>query len=105
MTKTDNFFRIFSWVVFWLENILIVSVPIVTQLHPKDVTAISDSLSKVIFSLGFLAIIIVFQIITYFAIKNISNKKWNIVLLVLGIIHNPLYLISSIGFLISEREN
>ncbi|APX73218.1 hypothetical protein BTM29_11960 [Companilactobacillus allii] len=103
MTKTNRLSQIFAWVIFWIENILIISIPVVTVLHPKDVTGIPDNISKVIFSFGFLGVIIILQIITYFSIRNIDSYKWNINLLILGLIHNPLYLIPSIICMVNNR--
>jgi len=105
MAKENHIFQTISWVIFGIEMIFILIVPIVTYLHPKDPTVIPDNVFKMILSLYFLLIVVIFQVLTFFAIKYMKNTKWTIVLIIMGFVHDPLYLIPAIGELLLHLRN
>ncbi|KRK81139.1 hypothetical protein [Companilactobacillus nodensis] len=107
MDRNSKVFQRIAWIIFSIELILIVGIGLVSHFYPKDPTAAVDNFLKFIMSFYFIIFAIIIEVLTYFAIKNMTkeNQSWNIVLIVMGFISNPLYLIPSIGELILHLKN
>ncbi|WP_125568783.1 hypothetical protein [Companilactobacillus insicii] len=107
MDRNSKVFQTIAWIIFSIELILIIGVGLVSHFHPKDPTAVPDNFLKFIISFYFIIFAIIIEILTYFAIKNMTNENqsWNIVLIIMGFIHNPLFLIPGISELILHLKN
>ncbi|WP_334330351.1 hypothetical protein [Companilactobacillus sp. HBUAS59699] len=107
MDRDSKVFQTIAWIIFIIELILIIGVGLVSHFYPRDPTARPDSFLKFIVSFYFVIFAVIMEVLTYFAIKHMTreNQSWNIVLIIMGFIHNPLFLIPSIGELILHLKN
>ncbi|MFC6322864.1 hypothetical protein [Companilactobacillus baiquanensis] len=97
--------QVSGWIVFWITNILILGLILVSIIHPKYRTSIPYDLSSTILALVILIFIVIIQIVVGMSIKKLhQNIYWPVVLLAIGAISNWLYLIPSIWGIILNRK-
>lgn len=105
MEVRNVFLQRFAWFAFILEIFINIIMIFLSMFYPIDPTLKITHYSQGMLVFFLLAGMMMFQIISFYAIKNLNsrNTKWTVILLILGLIHNPLYLIPSIGKIIVKK--
>lgn len=97
--------QISGWIVFWLTNIFIIGIILLSIVHPKYRTSIPYDISSTILALVLFIFIIIIQFVVGMSIKKLhQNIYWSVVLLAIGLISNWLYLIPSIWGIFLNRK-
>ncbi|MFD1418926.1 hypothetical protein [Companilactobacillus keshanensis] len=97
--------QISGWIVFWLSNFSMISISLISLLHPKYKTSIPYDMSSTILAIIILILVIIIQVVVGISIKKLhKNIYWSIVLLAIGLISNWLYLIPAIWGIILNKQ-
>lgn len=98
--------QVSGWIVFWLTNIFIVGLILVSIIHPKYKTSIPYDVPSMILAILLLICIVIIQVVVGLSIKKLhQNVYWSVVLFAIGIISNWLYLIPAIwGMIINKQK-
>ncbi|WP_125714504.1 hypothetical protein [Companilactobacillus kedongensis] len=97
--------QISGWIALWLTNLCIVSITLVSLIHPKYRTSIPYDTASTILAIIILILVIIVQVVVGFAIKKLhKNIYWPVVLFAIGLISNWLYLIPAIWGMILNKQ-
>ncbi|WP_125714506.1 hypothetical protein [Companilactobacillus kedongensis] len=99
--------QIFGWIFFWVNNLAIVAVTIISSTNPNDPTIIPHDFLSASFALGMFIFFVVFiQGMAGVAIKRLHDESyWSIVLLIIGIFFNWFYVVSAIwGMSLNQKS-
>ncbi|MFD1418925.1 DUF805 domain-containing protein [Companilactobacillus keshanensis] len=100
--------QIFGWIFFWISNLAIVAVSVISTIHPNDPTIIPHDFLSAGFALGmFLFFVVFIQGMAGVAIKRLHDENyWSIVLLIIGIFFNWFYVVSAIwGMILNQKSD
>jgi len=106
MRRRTSIPQIIAWVIFVIENYLVINYGIQNLFHPKSGSAIPDTTMKVMIYAIVIGIALAIQILTLVAIFKMNDEKqgWLIVLAIMALIHDPFYFVPVIWtFVINKR--
>lgn len=106
MKKRTSIPQMIAWIIFAIENFLVINYGIQNLFSPKTGSAIPDTFTKVIIYTIVIGIAVGVQALTLVAIFKMNDSQgWLIVLAIMALLHDPFYFVPVIWtFVISKRE-
>lgn len=107
MRKGSSIPQIIAWIIFVIENFLVIGFGLQQLFGTKDSSAIPDTPAKVLIYAVVIGIVIFFQALTLIAIFKMDNDSqgWLIFLAVMALLHDPFYFVPVIWeFVIHKRD-
>ena len=107
MRKGSTIPQIIAWIIFVIENFLVIGFGFQQLFGTKDSSAIPDTPVKVLIYAVVIGVVIFFQALTLIAIFKMNNEGqgWLIFLAVMALLHDPFYFVPVIWqFVISKRK-